>query len=92
MSISVFALKPSSERNICLFKHGYVMAAGSAKRSRQRQQSGGARRDRTDDLMLAKHALSQLSYGPEPGARHFEHSSANPKLPAPITHNPRLPE
>src|SRR5437764_15125798 len=29
-------------------------------------QSGGARRDRTDDLMLAKHALSQLSYGPVP--------------------------
>src|ERR1700688_2760344 len=28
--------------------------------------SGGARRDRTDDLMLAKHALSQLSYGPIP--------------------------
>src|ERR1019366_9925051 len=28
--------------------------------------SGGARRDRTDDLMLAKHALSQLSYGPFP--------------------------
>ncbi len=27
---------------------------------------GGARRDRTDDLMLAKHALSQLSYGPMP--------------------------
>jgi hypothetical protein len=27
-------------------------------------QVGGARRDRTDDLMLAKHALSQLSYGP----------------------------
>jgi hypothetical protein len=26
---------------------------------------GGARRDRTDDLMLAKHALYQLSYGPE---------------------------
>ena len=28
------------------------------------QQYGGARRDRTDDLMLAKHALYQLSYGP----------------------------
>ena len=28
-------------------------------------RTGGARRDRTDDLMLAKHALSQLSYGPE---------------------------
>ncbi len=31
---------------------------------------GGARRDRTDDLMLAKHALSQLSYGPE-GSRQW---------------------
>src|SRR5687768_831424 len=30
---------------------------------------GGARRDRTDDLLLAKQALSQLSYGPLPGAR-----------------------
>src|SRR5215204_1372726 len=29
-----------------------------------RPPHGGARRDRTDDLMLAKHALSQLSYGP----------------------------
>lgn len=28
---------------------------------------GGARRDRTDDLMLAKHALYQLSYRPEVG-------------------------
>ena len=28
-------------------------------------RSGGARRDRTDDLLLAKQALSQLSYGPE---------------------------
>jgi hypothetical protein len=27
-------------------------------------KSGGARRDRTDDLLLAKQALSQLSYGP----------------------------
>src|ERR1700723_1542316 len=30
---------------------------------------GGARRDRTDDLMLAKHALSQLSYGPVSGRK-----------------------
>ena len=30
----------------------------------QWRQAGGARRDRTDDLMLAKHALYQLSYGP----------------------------
>ena len=26
----------------------------------------GANRDRTDDLLLAKQALSQLSYGPKP--------------------------
>src|SRR5262249_39370621 len=37
-------------------------AAGAAK-------AGGARRDRTDDLLLAKQALSQLSYGPEVGRR-----------------------
>ena len=29
-----------------------------------RATAGGARRDRTDDLLLAKQALSQLSYGP----------------------------
>ena len=36
--------------------------------------SGGARRDRTDDLLLAKQALSQLSYGPSPvsyASRHL---------------------
>lgn len=33
---------------------------------KQRIPSGGGRRDRTDDLMLAKHALSQLSYAPVP--------------------------
>src|SRR2546423_10019000 len=30
--------------------------------------TGGANRDRTGDLLLAKQALSQLSYGPERGA------------------------
>ncbi len=39
---------------------------GRTRSCRGDQPSGGARRDRTDDLMLAKHALSQLSYGPEP--------------------------
>src|SRR5947207_14370620 len=33
---------------------------------RQAGSGGGASRDRTDDLKLAKLALSQLSYGPEP--------------------------
>ncbi len=39
-----------------------------AWRSDRRQNQtkfGGARRDRTDDLLLAKQALSQLSYGPD---------------------------
>jgi len=31
-------------------------------------KAGGARRDRTDDLLLAKQALSQLSYGPVQGS------------------------
>jgi hypothetical protein len=29
--------------------------------------AGGGKRDRTDDLLLAKQALSQLSYAPVPG-------------------------
>ena len=37
---------------------------------------GGARRDRTDDLKLAKLALSQLSYGPNP--RSTRHLPARP--------------
>ena len=40
-----------------------ALDAGSAA-PRGHQRSGGARRDRTDDLLLAKQALSQLSYGP----------------------------
>jgi hypothetical protein len=32
--------------------------------SREVTETGGAERDRTDDLLLAKQALSQLSYGP----------------------------
>ena len=35
-------------------------------------RDGGARRDRTDDLMLAKHALSQLSYGPTLDDQNFK--------------------
>jgi hypothetical protein len=35
---------------------------------RTSKPAGGARRDRTDDLLLAKQALSQLSYGPGPSA------------------------
>jgi hypothetical protein len=43
---------------------------------------GGARRDRTDDLKLAKLALSQLSYGPE-GARTGKSGDQEIKAPGP---------
>ena len=49
------------------------LLTSSERRSEERrakfQENGGDRRDRTDDLMLAKHALSQLSYGPIFGKR-----------------------
>jgi hypothetical protein len=35
-----------------------------ASRSRAAAKTGGARRDRTADLLIANEALSQLSYGP----------------------------
>jgi hypothetical protein len=54
---------------------GFVFPRTSVRRSvRQPAPSGGARRDRTDDLLLAKQALSQLSYGPSPvsyASRHL---------------------
>ena len=45
-----------------------------AQLSRARKP-GGADRDRTDDLRLAKPALSQLSYSPDPMNRSDERSS-----------------
>ena len=47
---------------------------GAAPKARS-NEDGGAERDRTDDLMLAKHALSQLSYSP--GTLH---RSVRPRL------------
>jgi hypothetical protein len=48
--------------------HRSVGRGPAPKDAREFQQMGsgvgGARRDRTDDLLLAKQALSQLSYGP----------------------------
>src|SRR5258708_13725685 len=48
----------------------------------ERKSSGGAERDRTDDLRLAKPALSQLSYSPvEPGTAASESSAHSPPSP-----------
>ena len=52
----------------------------AAPREAQRAKRGGARRDRTDDLMLAKHALSQLSYGPVPEDECFLSRSLRARL------------
>ena len=38
------------------------------------RKAGGASRDRTDDLKLAKLALSQLSYGPDPAKGDKSHA------------------
>jgi hypothetical protein len=41
-------------------------------------RNGGARRDRTDDLLLAKQALSQLSYGPALNRRIRSNAGSDP--------------
>ena len=43
---------------------GFPVDAKDVLADEQKTPPGGARRDRTDDLLLAKQALSQLSYGP----------------------------
>ncbi len=56
------SLKKKRQRNSN--SKGRSSSARKRSKSPAIKPSGGARRDRTDDLMLAKHALSQLSYGP----------------------------
>ena len=53
-----------------------------ASRSRGAAKAGGARRDRTDDLLLAKQALSQLSYGPPDFAPSELRRASRPRKPA----------
>ena len=47
--------------------HGQVLLVPESKILLGRNFSSGASRDRTGDLLLAKQALSQLSYGPAAG-------------------------
>src|SRR6266851_3411836 len=56
---------------VCLASPNAAAAAGGVQRScaapvARRFAGGGGERDRTDDLLLAKQALSQLSYTPCP--------------------------
>jgi hypothetical protein len=72
------ACKPSLRRSPYRIRSDVVLTRGTLRRSRVPIEhrpppktnrfagivSSGARRDRTVDLLLAKQALSQLSYGP----------------------------
>ncbi len=49
--------------NRSVASHGYSSPLNANLNATQAEDGGGGR-DRTDDLMLAKHALSQLSYAP----------------------------
>jgi hypothetical protein len=72
MSDNTRAFAPVFRRAICRERADLMFLAKrflrtSLRHWRRRPRSkppGGARRDRTDDLLLAKQALSQLSYGP----------------------------
>jgi hypothetical protein len=46
---------------------------------------GGASRDRTDDLLLAKQALSQLSYGPRKEVKSLKPKAKRVDLPSLFT-------
>ncbi len=57
-----------SERRACPRARQTVLAAAVGRQS-SCFAGGGGERNRTDDLLLAKQALSQLSYTPAPGIR-----------------------
>ena len=54
----------SRSRDVRLRQGSVVTAMKACRDVAQSAKAGGARRDRTDDLKLAKLPLSQLSYGP----------------------------
>ena len=64
-SIALSAFRPSERRRPCAVDR----RAQAARSAVAHDNVGGARRDRTDDLLLAKQALSQLSYGPSRSGR-----------------------
>jgi hypothetical protein len=57
--------KSKEKRYSYFFKHGMDILRQHSKKPTL-SWIGGASRDRTDDLKLAKLPLSQLSYGPDP--------------------------
>ena len=66
-----FLQTPRAMRKAKLYFIGQPLEAPARRAAAIPTPIGGARRDRTDDLMLAKHALSQLSYGPSENRRRM---------------------
>jgi hypothetical protein len=52
--------------------HVIAACAAQGRRGRRDRRGGGADRDRTDDPLLAKQVLSQLSYSPVVGLGGLE--------------------
>ena len=61
--VDPIGIEPAGLCPAIFLKVGSIHPIVNQDRAFQRK-SGGPYRDRTDDLMLAKHALYQLSYGP----------------------------
>src|SRR5439155_22311548 len=61
-------------------ERGALSAPPNLAREGGRLRGGGARRDRTADLLHAMQALSQLSYGPTRGRRNLRTASGLVKL------------
>ena len=57
------AIAFNSSQTLLFVTHAKSVSCRQSPNS-TKQKNGGARRDRTDDILLAKQALSQLSYGP----------------------------
>jgi hypothetical protein len=83
LSINNRPRRPSQPSGGNLFLHAAYRVRGCPRRAFRRNcvspvglgetcgfTGGGGERDRTDDLLLAKQALSQLSYTPLPGISH----------------------
>jgi hypothetical protein len=56
--------RPKTRETHCMREFIFLTDEHSKQRRPISITAGGARRNRTDDLLLAKQALSQLSYGP----------------------------
>jgi hypothetical protein len=80
MSDNTRPLPRAEARETFYFRTNLDQPTPRPPRRRYAHRYGGARRDRTDDLLLAKQALSQLSYGP------FRHQRSL-HLPTPHTLN-----